>query len=90
MKRIVLTHLILLLAIMAYGQETDKTEYIVNPSFENSTNGWSVDGLGRQNNTSFSLKAGTYYMDRDEISSAQQRIDACHKEDISLQFIVKF
>lgn len=64
MKRIVLTHLILLLAIVAYGQETDKTEYIVNPSFENSTNGWSVDGLGRQNNTSFSLKAGTYYMEK--------------------------
>lgn len=37
------------------------------------------------------LKAGgTYYLDRDEISSAQQRIAACHKEDISLQFIAKF
>ena len=37
------------------------------------------------------LKAGgTYYLDRDGISSAQQRIDACHKEDISVQFISKF
>ena len=37
------------------------------------------------------LKAGgTYYLDRDEISSAQQRIDSCHKEDISVQFITKF
>ena len=37
------------------------------------------------------LKAGgTYYLDRDEISSAQQRIASNHKEDISLQFIAKF
>ena len=37
------------------------------------------------------LKAGgTYYLDRDVISSAQQRINACHKEDISVQFIAKF
>lgn len=37
------------------------------------------------------LKAGgTYYLDRDEISLSQQRIDSNHKEDISVQFIVKF
>ena len=37
------------------------------------------------------LKAGgTYYLDREEISSAQQRIASNHKEDISLQFIAKF
>ena len=37
------------------------------------------------------LKAGgTYYLDWDEISSAQQRISSCHKEDISVQFIAKF
>lgn len=37
------------------------------------------------------LKAGgTYYLDRDEISSARQRIASNHKEDISLQFIAKF
>jgi len=33
---------------------------------------------------------GTYYLDRDEISSARQRIASNHKEDISLQFIAKF
>ena len=32
---------------------------------------------------------GTRYLDSDEISSGQQRIPACHKEDVSLQFIVK-
>lgn len=42
-------------------------------------------------NMQLNLKAGgTYYLDRDEISSSHQRIDACHKEDISLQFISKF
>ena len=33
---------------------------------------------------------GTYYLDRDEISSAQQRIASNHKEDISVQFIAGF
>ena len=43
------------------------------------------------NRMQLNLKAGgTYYLDRDEIGSAQQRIASCHKEDISFQFIVKF
>lgn len=38
-----------------------------------------------------SLKFGsTIYTDRDEISSGQQRIDSCHKEDLSLQFTWKY
>lgn len=38
-----------------------------------------------------SMKAGsTCYFDRDEISSSQQRIDSGHKEDITVQMIVKF
>lgn len=37
------------------------------------------------------IKAGsTYYFDRNEISSSQQRITSNHKEDISVQFITKF
>ena len=44
-------------------------------------------GMGLQ----LSVKAGSIcYMDRDEISSAQQRIASNHKEDISVQFIGKF
>ena len=44
-----------------------------------------MDGL------QLNLKVGsTWYMDRDEISSAQQRIDSCHKEDVSIQFIAGF
>lgn len=42
-------------------------------------------------NIQFNLKAGgTRFFDRDWISSAQQRIDASHKEDISMQFICRF
>ncbi len=42
-------------------------------------------------NMQLNVKAGgTYYLDRNEISSAQQRIDSCHKEDISIQLITKF
>jgi len=37
------------------------------------------------------LKAGgTWYLDREEIGSAQQLIHSCHKEDISVQLIGKF
>jgi hypothetical protein len=37
------------------------------------------------------IKAGgTYYLDRDEISSGQQRIASCHKEDIAVQLIARF
>ena len=42
-------------------------------------------------NMQLNLKmGGTYYFDRDEISSSQQRIDSNHKEDLSLQFIARF
>lgn len=45
--------------------------------------------IGR--NMQINLKAGgTIYTDRDEIGSAQQRIDSNHKEDVSLQLIAKF
>lgn len=42
----------------------DKSDWIVNPSFEQGTAGWEVSGLGAQSNTSFSIKKGTYYMEK--------------------------
>ena len=42
----------------------DVTSYIVNPSFENSTNGWTSANLSSQSNTSFPKKAGTYYLEK--------------------------
>ena len=42
----------------------DMTSYIVNPSFENSTNGWANANLSSQSNTSFPKKEGTYYLEK--------------------------
>lgn len=47
---------------------------------------WNM-GHGMQLNVK---AAGIYYLDRDEISSAQQRIASNQKEDISVQFIAGF
>lgn len=45
------------------GENVDLTSVIVNPSFEQGTNGWTVEGgLGPQSNTSFG-KTGTYYLE---------------------------
>ena len=42
----------------------DYTNRIQNPSFEsNGTAGWTVHGMQTQNNTVFSRKAGTYYLE---------------------------
>ena len=58
-------------AIEAYRNENvseenplDYTSYIINPSFENSTNGWTSANLVSQNNSSFPKKAGTYYLEK--------------------------
>lgn len=58
-------------AIDAYRQQNiseenplDKTEYILNPSFENSTNGWDCENLATQTNTEFKKKAGSTYLEK--------------------------
>ena len=61
-------HLILLLAILAttvsaQGQQ-NVTKYITNPSFENSTTGWVVSGLGSQTNNEFPKKDGAVYIEK--------------------------
>ncbi|HOI26025.1 MAG TPA: hypothetical protein PLN63_00865 [Paludibacteraceae bacterium] len=43
---------------------SDFTQFIVNPSFEDGFNGWQQSGLQLQNNNSFSLKAGNYYVEK--------------------------
>ncbi|MBR6892411.1 MAG: hypothetical protein IKN15_04170 [Bacteroidaceae bacterium] len=42
----------------------DWTDLITNPSFEDGTDGWTVDGMGTQGNSVFSIKAGSTYMER--------------------------
>ena len=42
----------------------DWTDLITNPSFEDGTDSWTVDGMGTQGNSVFSIKAGSTYMER--------------------------
>ncbi|GAB2541146.1 LamG-like jellyroll fold domain-containing protein [Rufibacter soli] len=47
------------------GDPVEMTQSIVNPSFENSTTGWTNNGLFTQTNTSFgTFKNGTTYLER--------------------------
>ncbi len=43
----------------------DCTAYITNPSFEkNGTEGWTSENLSAQSNSSFTKKAGSYYLEK--------------------------
>ena len=42
----------------------DCTDLIVNPDFEDSTNGWIAGGMTTQTNTSFKKKHGTTYLEK--------------------------
>lgn len=41
-----------------------EVDYIVNPSFENSTNGWTVSGFVAQGNSAFTKKKGSTYVEK--------------------------
>ncbi|MBR1449503.1 MAG: hypothetical protein IJ588_12245 [Prevotella sp.] len=71
MKKILCLTLLALTAIGARAQQTaseenpvDKTSLITNPSFENSTNGWTSANLQTQTNSDFSKKAGNTYVEK--------------------------
>ena len=51
-------------------QPLDVTKYVVNPSFENGTTGWTVKSMNRQNNGNFNMTKGSWYMDKWNSSSA--------------------
>ena len=59
MKRFLLPFLFLCLPVVMNAQ-TGVT--LVNPGFENGTDGWEIDGMIRRNNTYFSLKTDTWYL----------------------------
>ncbi len=70
MKRLLSFSIFMLLAIAGLAQgvseenPVDKTSLITNPSFENSTNGWTCENLGSQSNSSFTKKSGSYYIEK--------------------------
>lgn len=49
---------------MTMSAQTDLTSRITNPSFETGTVGWEVVGMKSQNNSVFSIKGGSIYMER--------------------------
>ncbi len=64
MKKLLLTNFLMLLTFCVHAQSnTDRTSYIINPSFENGTNGWVCENLAAQTNSDF-RKAGSTYMER--------------------------
>lgn len=69
MKKLTLSLLSSLLAFASAAAQ-DYTSYIVNPSFENGTEGWEVTNLALQSNSSFvtndgvSLKDGNNYLEK--------------------------
>ncbi len=64
MKKLLLTNFLMLLTFCAHAQSnTDRTSYIINPSFENGTNGWVCENLSAQTNSDF-RKAGSTYMEK--------------------------
>ena len=90
-----------LTAAAFYTQSYDSRVSVYESGLRYSYNFMSLYGKGGRlavtlkykpsDNVQLNIKAGgTYYLDRDEISSAQQRIESNHKEDISVQFIAKF
>ena len=70
MKRLLSFSIFMLSAIAGFAQgvseenPVDKTSLITNPSFENSTNGWTCENLGSQSNSSFTKKSGSYYIEK--------------------------
>ena len=61
----------LLLAMKSYryanasvANPIDKTDLIVNPSFEKQKEGWNTANLATQTNTSFTKKAGSVYLEK--------------------------
>ena len=90
-----------LTAAAFYTQSYDSRVSVYESGLRYSYNFMSLYGKGGRlavtlkykpsNAIQLNIKAGgTYYLDRDEISSAQQHIASNHKEDISVQFIAKF
>lgn len=64
MKQLLLTNFLMFLTFCAHAQSnTDRTSYIINPSFENGTNGWVCENLSAQTNSDF-RKAGSTYMEK--------------------------
>ncbi len=62
MKKQFFLSLFMCVALSLHAQ-TDMTERIVNPGFEEEATGWEISRMGRQGNSDFPLKVGDYYVE---------------------------
>ena len=92
MKKIFLTLFMLTVTFTWTIAQTDvtpspenpqKVDYIVNPSFENNTNGWTISGFWTQTNSEFSKKVGSTYIEK-WVSSTSAAGDASVSQTITL------
>ena len=60
----IMTVLAALVCAITMSAQTDCTSYITNPSVEKGTDGWEHKGMGVQDNSVFSIKDGSKYMER--------------------------
>lgn len=83
MKQILLTCLLTVLTLTLSAQtQQDMTNYISNPSFENGTDGWTLSGVKRQDNTAFTKKSGKYYIEK-WVGSANQAGNASARQKLT-------
>ncbi|MCF0198647.1 MAG: hypothetical protein HUK02_04895, partial [Bacteroidaceae bacterium] len=62
MKKLLLLFVSLLTSTLLWAQ-TDMTDRIVNPSFEEEREGWEIHSFGCQTNNAFTLKDGRVYLE---------------------------
>lgn len=63
-KKWLMAVLAALMYVVTANAQTDYTSLIVNPSFEQDTEGWEHKGMNAQGNSVFSIKEGNTYMER--------------------------
>ena len=65
-----------------FANKTDFTDYIENPSFESSLNGWENNGMASQGNNAFSKKEGNTYAEK-YVSTTQNMPNASIQQTIN-------
>ena len=68
MRKISRINFVAVILFMVYhAQAADKvvtSKYVVNPSFEQGTTGWTITNMSPQTNSSFTKKVGTTYLEK--------------------------
>lgn len=55
---------LIIMPLVSNAQTEVSSQYVQDPSFEKKGEGWTIDNLSAQNNSSFTKKKGTIYMEK--------------------------